>query len=150
MTQVWDEPPGRPFSVVLTAGRSHDFGAEDLDAALDWEAAVVATASAVLERGGSIVVPANAELAHLVAAVAMPYAQPHAAERSRDVAPVLVVETGGVSPTSRRELAPFAHRNAITYHARMAGSLTYRLCRPPPTRGCSCQPRRSTTRSPRT
>jgi len=106
----------RAFTVVMIAGRSTDESMHDLESLFDWQAAIIASATAILERGGTIVVPANTELAHLVASIALPYSEPHAAEQNRASARVQVVETSGDSAMARDELAPFAHRNAITYH----------------------------------
>jgi hypothetical protein len=105
----------RPFTVVMTGGRSTDVETDDLGPVFDWQAALIAAATAIFERGGTIVVLANTEFAHMVAAIAAPYSEPHGAEQRRVSARVHVVETGGYSEIARDELAPFAHRNAITY-----------------------------------
>jgi hypothetical protein len=67
-----------------------------------------------MERGGTLVAPANVGLVNLLAHVAMPHAQPHPAEGLTQRAPVEAVETGGRSIASRRLLAPFVHRNSLT------------------------------------
>jgi len=116
VTDIWDEEAeAAGFVVVVTAGRSSDVGADHLEAALDWQDALVAVATAVIERGGRVIVPANDELAQLVATIGLSHAHPHAAEQRSSGAGVEVVETGGFSETARLALAPFAHRNAITY-----------------------------------
>ena len=106
----------RQFTVVVTAGRVRDAGADSLERALDWQDAVVAVADAVLERGGRLVVPANPHLAVLLAVAAMPYARPHTAESSEQPARVQVFETGGHSETARAELAPLAHQRLLSYY----------------------------------
>ncbi len=112
--------PGR-FRVVVAAGSSAAAALGDasdaLGAALDWRDALVALATAVVERGGVIAVPANAELVHVVALAAYPHARSHAAEAisASATAPVHVYETGGASEASRRLISPLVHRNVVAY-----------------------------------
>jgi hypothetical protein len=112
----------RPIRVAVAAGSPRRLertpaGPEaGLSLDLDWQAALVALATAVVERGGTLVVPANVEVTYMLALAAYPHARPHAAERARELAPVQAVETGGHSPPSRHLLSPLVRRNGLTYH----------------------------------
>lgn len=122
--------PGPPRSSSLAGDvRDHDFrmvvlagspgrlpaAAGDPTTDLDWQAAITGLADAVLERGGILVAPANIEPVNLLAQAGQPHARPHPVETLHSRAPVEAVETGGPSVASRTLLAPFAHRNALSY-----------------------------------
>lgn len=106
------------FRLTVVAGSdTGSAGSEDGDPArsLDWRSAIVALAVAVLERGGTLVAPANVGLVNLLSQAALPHAHSHGAERLHPQALVESVETGGYSEPGRRMLAPFVHRNALSY-----------------------------------
>lgn len=119
---VYADPLGDPgFEVAVAAGsprRLDRFGGKSADRSLelDWQDALVGLATAVVERGGRLTVPANAPVVHMLALATFPHAVPHGAEAARVVARVRAVETGGPSEACRRVVAPLVHRNALTYH----------------------------------
>ena len=118
---VYGAPHGEPgFQVVVTAGSHTQFGKlepDAVDAPLDVDRAdaISAIATAVVERGGSLIVPANPDLAHLVALAAAPHARPHGAEQIQQRARVHVVETIVASEVARELLRPLIERNLLTY-----------------------------------
>ena len=114
-TDVLGLEGGEGFRLVVLAGTGQPTEPQDPSTELDWRDAVVALATAVVERAGTIVVPANVELVSLLGLAAYPHAQAHPAERLHPTAPVEAVETGGESFASRTLLSPYAHRNVVSY-----------------------------------
>jgi hypothetical protein len=100
------------FRVLLVAGPPGS-NATDRLAALDWQDAIVACVSAVLERGGTIVMPASPELALIVAHASLPFTLSHTVEYTARQSPIEVHETGEKSGRVRRDLAPFARLNTV-------------------------------------
>lgn len=101
------------FAVVLGAGR--DASESSHQAALEWQDAIVAITVAVVQRGGTVVVPADAELVTMVCLAALPLSATHGAEALLGSSSVRSIETGGADPVARSLLGPFAHRGVLAY-----------------------------------
>jgi hypothetical protein len=103
-------------TVILTAGfpqREYDAeGLVELDALEAVEDAIVDTARAVFARGADLALPADDEVAPLVALVAAEYAAPARAEAERPPAPLRVFFTGGGDEGAQRLLRPLTARGA--------------------------------------
>jgi hypothetical protein len=103
-------------TVILTAGfpqREYDReGLVELDALEAVEDAIVDIARAVFARGGDLALPADDEVAPLVALVAAEYAAPARAEAERPPAPLRVFFTGGDDEEVQRLLRPLTERGA--------------------------------------
>jgi hypothetical protein len=102
-----DEPEDWSFPRRRTGDPSLD---------LDWQEALVALAGAVVERGGTLAVPASVEVAHLLALSVYGVVKAHGAEAAGTRAPIRVFETGWRDAGARQLLWPFVRRNVVSYH----------------------------------
>ena len=111
-------PPQRPFSVLFAvwAPSTREVPRRSAPSPALRHEAIVSAARAVFALGGELVVPADPDVAPLLAAIALDFtASPTAEGDRRPRRPLTVVETGGPDPFIRSRLAPYAARGAVRY-----------------------------------
>lgn len=110
--------PHRGFTVLLAAWpppQTRDRRPGVASPSLRQEA-IVSLARAVFAVGGQLVMMGDADVAPVVAAVALDYATAPSAERSaRPVTPLVVVESGGEDPSLRALMWPYVLHDAVEY-----------------------------------